>query len=504
MSAEILRVPADGMAAFGADLALALRPGDTVFLDGPMGAGKTTLARAILRTFAGDDALEVPSPTYTLVQPYRLLGRSILHSDLYRLGSADEVEELGLDAEEDRILLVEWAERAEGRIGTADLVVSLFFAGEAERDITLAGSDDALGRWRRSRLIRSRLNNWRTEGDCRRVPMAADASSRRYERITTAERTPLILMDAPRQPDGPPVKDGLPYSRIAHLAEEVMPFVAVTRVLHDAGLSAPRVLGQDLAEGLLLLDDLGPEGILDDAGVPIAERYVEAARALAAFHGAPPPAEVSVSGHGTYRFPAYDRGALEIELSLLPDWYGPHHDRPFSARERAAFFAAWEAALGRLDRAEPSLVLRDVHSPNILWLDQESGHRRAAFIDHQDAVIGPSAYDLASLAEDARVDVPETLRGAILDAYADARRKNARATGARGFDKDAFAEAYAIMSAQRSTKILGIFCRLNKRDGKPRYLAHLPRVEAALRRALAHEALIDVRQTMADLFPDRF
>ncbi len=132
-------------------------------------------------------------------------------------------------------------------------------------------------------------------------------------------------------------------------------------------------------------------------------------------------------------------------------------------------------------------MLRDFHSPNIIWRADRKGHDRLGVVDFQDALIGPSAYDVASLAMDARVTVPPEIERTTIDAYVAARR------GHNGFDESHFAEANAIMAAQRNSKILGIFVRLNERDGKPAYLQHLPRIRNYLERALAHPALTDLR-----------
>jgi len=133
-------------------------------------------------------------------------------------------------------------------------------------------------------------------------------------------------------------------------------------------------------------------------------------------------------------------------------------------------------------------TLRDYHSPNLMWLAEREGTRRIGLLDFQDCVIGHPAYDVASLAQDARVDVPEGLELRLLGQYA-----RARAAADPGFDMGAFAAAYATLGAQRATKLLGIFARLDKRDGKPQYLAHLPRIERYLARCLAHPALSDLK-----------
>jgi aminoglycoside/choline kinase family phosphotransferase len=129
-------------------------------------------------------------------------------------------------------------------------------------------------------------------------------------------------------------------------------------------------------------------------------------------------------------------------------------------------------------------VLRDYHSPNLLWLKDRADIARVGVLDFQDAVIGPAAYDVASLLQDVRVDIPESLEVALLSRYV-----RARLTSEESFDAASFAKLYATLAAQRATKVLGIFARLDRRDGKPQYLHHLPRIWGYLQRSLAHPAL---------------
>lgn len=465
----------------GNDVAAALAPGDVIALAGDLGAGKSTLARAIIRAIASDDGLDVPSPTFTLVQSYDLRV-PVHHVDLYRLSSPDEIAELGLDElAATGVLLVEWPERAGGALPSATATITLSGDGEA-RHAEITGSDGFMARLARSLDIRAFLEAGGHAG-ARRAYLTGDASFRAYETVETRPGLPpVILMNAPRRPDGPPVRDGLPYSRIAHLAEDVVPFVAIDRVLREAGFAAPAIHAADFGAGLLLVEHLGGEGIVDAEGRPIAGRYIASAELLAAMHAATWPARIELANGVVHKVPPYDRAALGIETELLTDWYLPHEaGHPPDEATRREFAALWAEAFGLLDHAERSLVLRDFHSPNIIWRDAAQGTDRIGLIDFQDAVIGPAAYDVASLAMDARVTIEPALERRIVDAYCAARGAD--------FDREAFAVAYAVMAAQRNTKILGIFVRLNVRDGKPGYLKNLPRIRDYLRRALSHPAL---------------
>lgn len=482
------------MERLGQDLAAAVKPGDVLALNGDLGAGKTTLARALIRALADDAGIEVPSPTFTLVQDYRLRF-PILHVDLYRLGSAEEVEELGLDDAADRgVVLVEWPERAEGRLPGTPVEVAISHAGDG-RAISIAGPEAAMARIRRSLAIRAFLEE-AGAGRATRSFLLGDASTRAYELVHSPDRPERILMDAPRRPDGPPIRNGKPYSQIAHLAESVTPFVAVDGLLRERGLAAPRIDAADYDQGLLLIEHLGGGNFLDD-GRPVADRYRLAAELLAHFHGKPAPVHLPVPGQADHVVPAYDWNALTIETELLVDWYLPYATgETVSDATRADYAAAWSKVFDRLDRAEKHLVIRDYHSPNLIWRPDKTGFDRIGVIDFQDALIGPSAYDVASLAMDARVTIDAALERETRDAYVKARA----AQGA--FDRDSFEEAYSIMAAQRNAKILGIFVRLDRRDGKPAYIKHLPRIRDYFRRALAHPALEPVSEfaRVHDLF----
>jgi N-acetylmuramate 1-kinase len=164
---------------------------------------------------------------------------------------------------------------------------------------------------------------------------------------------------------------------------------------------------------------------------------------------------------------------------------------------RAQFFGMWRELLdNKLAQTTKTWMLRDFHSPNIIWLGAREGIKRIGIIDFQDAVLGPAAHDLVSLLQDARIDVPEQLELALFSRYIKARRETDET-----FDAAGFAELYAIMSAQRNTRLLGTFARLNRRDGKPQYLRHQPRIWTYLNRSLAHPALAAFRDWYAANVP---
>ncbi len=487
------------MQRFMTDIAVALEPGDLVTLSGDLGAGKTTFARALIRSLAGDATIEVPSPTFTLMQSYELPRFVLVHADLYRLSSAAELAELGFDdLPEGAVVLMEWPDRAAGLLPADRFEISFTLApalGAEGRNVRLTGYGSCAARAQRIASIRSFLDR-SGFSEAQRRRMQGDASTRIFERLTL-KGTTTVLMNAPRHPDGPPVRDCKPYSAIAHLAEDIVPYVALSAGLRRLGFSAPEILAADLESGLIVMEDLGEERIVrGEPPAPIEARYAVAVDLLASLHSRALPASLPVDSRADYRLPRYDAGALLIEAELLLDWYLPRLEIPAPEPAREAFGALWHEALAPVLAAPSTWVLRDYHSPNLLWLAERDGIGRIGLVDFQDALIGPAAYDVASLLQDARVDVPEAMEMSLLGHYVRARRKVDKE-----FDAAGFTLLYATLAAQRATKILGIFARLDRRDGKPQYLRHLPRLWNYLQRSLAHPALAPLKAWCAANVP---
>ena len=470
-----------------ADVAGLIEPGDLITLSGDLGAGKTTFARALIRHLAGDETIEVPSPTFTLMQAYDLPRFPLVHADLYRLSGPGELAELGFDdLSPATVTLLEWPDRAGSVLPPDRLDVALTLSpqeGASFRNARVTGYGKLAGRAERIALIRRFLEDAGfSEAGRRRIE--GDASTRIYERVIR-NGAGYMLMNSPRRPDGPPVRDGKPYSAIAHLAEDVTPFMAMAQGLRARGFSAPAIYAADRAAGLLLIEDLGNELVV--AGTPpapVEARYEIATDILVALHTQPLPPTLPVEPGVDYTLPPYDPDAFLIEAELLLDWYLPMLGAPVSDSARESYRAQWREALAPATSGPPTWVLRDYHSPNLLWLPRREGVARLGLLDFQDALVGPAGYDLASLLQDARVTVPEMMEIALLSRYTRARLMIDPA-----FDAPAFAQSYSTLAAQRASKILGIFARLDRRDGKPRYLRHIPRVWSYLQRALAHPAL---------------
>jgi len=472
----------------GEDVAAVLKAGDIVMLAGGLGAGKTTFARALIRALAGDPAHEVQSPTFPLRLDHALPRLTIAHVDLYRVGSASELEEIGLDdAVAEGALIVEWPEQLPGDLGGERLQLTFEIDGEG-REVAIVAAGSWPTRLAQTARIRAFLGEAGQRG-ATRVPLAGDASTRAYERIFLEDGT-SILMNAPARSEGPAIYDGRSYDAIAHRALDAKPFVAIDIALRDAGIRAPEIRAADMSSGILLLEDFGDEGIVDASGAPILERYEAAIDLLVEMHSRPWPAEAALPSGETYALPPYDRDALMIEVSLFPDWFvGRGGEAPMTEERRTKFLAAWLRLFDKVDPRVTTWVMRDFHSPNILWQAGETGISRVGIIDFQDALIGHPAYDVASLAQDARVTLDEAAEAHLKARYHAGRK----ARDELGFDPVAFDIAYIILALQRATKVLGGFARLAYSDRKTGYQRHRGRLKALLRRNLAHSVLSDMR-----------
>jgi len=300
-------------------------------------------------------------------------------------------------------------------------------------------------------------------------PLAGDASNRRYERLTAPGLPNAVLMDAP------PEK-----------GEDTRPFVQIATHLTDIGLSAPRIYAQDAAHGFLLIEDLGDDLFARvTANDPSCEAalYEAAADALIVAQAAtPPPGLLEYGVH-----------AMAETAHLLPDWYLRYGaDAPLSAQERDAFSALVTSTLDANIGPDRVLVQRDYHAENLLWLPERTGPARVGLLDFQDAMIGPPAYDLASLLLDARRDVSPNVQAATL----------AHFISETCSDEERFKASYAACSAQRNMRILGVFARLCVRDGKAHYPDLMPRVWGNLQRDLAHPALAKLANWIAAHVPE--
>ena len=479
--------------ALGHEISLFARAGMTICLSGDLGAGKTTLARALIRALSDEgENLEVPSPTFALVQTYDELRICVHHFDLYRIEDNNELYELGLfDDLENRLTLIEWPDRLNEPWPKDRIDISFNLTGN-QRSATICGVGSMDKIVRRIDDVKQFLDQGKWRG-ASRFFLQGDASARRYERLVFASNenstTSSILMDMADIPDGPMVGNGKTYSQIAHIAEGIIPVAAVNQNLSEFGFSAPALLQQNLPNGLMVIEDFGDQvfGTLMSNGIDISEPIKVATDLLVVMASIDWP-NLTSAGNSKHQIKGFDQGTYEIEISLLLDWFWPFlKSENASCEIRDSFFDAWKNPLSIIETKSPIWVLRDFHSPNLIWLPKRKGIKRVGLIDTQDCVFGHPAYDLVSMLQDARVDLPNSFEAKYYQYYCQQRQ----ATNG-DFNAEEFGTAYAVLGAQRATKILGIFARLAKRDNKPGYLRHIARVSTALERNLAHPALSEL------------
>jgi N-acetylmuramate 1-kinase len=284
------------------------------------------------------------------------------------------------------------------------------------------------------------------------VPLAGDASFRRYFRVIDGARR-AVLMDAP-----PP-------------HEDPRPFIKVAEYLTGIGLRAPEILARDLDAGLLLIEDFGDERMresIDADPTREAEIYHGVVDVLIALHR-----------HEPADLPRHGLSNWIDEVGLFTQWYCPHIGIDV---DEAGFRAAWQAVLAPIDATSGWVTeLRDYHAENIM-LTGEAGLRGFGLLDFQDARLGHPAYDLVSMLQDARRDVTPAIEAQMLRYFMDATGRD-----------PGFEDAYWAIAAQRNTRILGVFMRLWKRDNKPHYRTFQPRMWGLLERDLAHPTLAPVK-----------
>jgi N-acetylmuramate 1-kinase len=312
------------------------------------------------------------------------------------------------------------------------------------------------------------------------------------------------LMDQPQGAEAPTAsakatpeeRKALGYNAVARLAgADCGRFVAAANYLHGLGLSAPAIYAADAPHGFVLMEDLGADLFTDSLakGASEIQLYEGAAEVLARLHAADAPAELPPDKP----LFAYDEVALLAEVDLLTEWFFPVGlGRKAMEAEVAEFRSLWHAALVPVLRSRAVFVHRDYHAQNLMWMPERHGAARVGLIDFQDGVAGSPAYDMISLTEDARRDVSPEIARLTLSHYFNKLREQGTPV-----DQEAFALEMAVFAAQRNTKIVGIFARLYRRDGKPRYLEFLPRVWSYLGADLRHPALKRLKSWYDSVIP---
>lgn len=337
-------------------------------------------------------------------------------------------------------------------------------------------------------------------GEAARTPLNADASTRRYERLRRKTET-AMLMDAPplEAAPCPPGADDeermkLGWNAISRLAaSRVEAFTAIAAYLAQLGLSAPTVYDQDIQHGLALLEDLGDDlfaRVIERGGDEI-ELYTAAGEVLAAVHRVQSPWALPYRG-GEWPVLSYDHLALSANVDLFVDWL-PKRDLAVRINEQTRL--RWERVRENLiamaEDFPRSLILRDTHAENLIWLPEREGSARVGLLDFQDALLGWGEWDISMLLHDARRDVSDAAREAAVRGYLD---------GTGGARKD-FDQRLAVLGAMNIMRIMGIFARLVVRDNKPRYDTFQPRLRRLLNETLSHPSMAEAKDFVTAVAP---
>jgi aminoglycoside/choline kinase family phosphotransferase len=318
--------------------------------------------------------------------------------------------------------------------------------------------------------------------DAVRVPLAGDASTRRYERLTTPSGSTLMLMDQPPATESQPCdptwspaqRHASGWNAVARLsAGRIEAFAAVAEHLRHAGLSAPEIVAVDAPNGLAVIEDFGDDlfARVIERGEPEERMYVAAVQSLVILHEAGTP-EALAGPAGDWTLQTYDETALQGGADLFIEWM-PKLDAAldFGTQATAEWHAAWAPIVASGVAGATVMAHRDYHAENLIWLPYRSGFARAGMIDFQDAVRAHPSWDLHSLLQDARRDLAPGVEAMALRGYFHARPD---------VDQEAFMRDYAGLAALNEARILGVFARLIARDHKPRYRAFMPRMWAHL------------------------
>ena len=303
-------------------------------------------------------------------------------------------------------------------------------------------------------------------------PLPGDASFRRYYRLQGTPK-PMLLMEDPT--DRPPVP---PFVMVE-------PYIRIADHLRSLGLHAPEVLHRDIPNGLLIIEDFGDDTYtrLFDKGADAKSLYELAVDVLIHLHSHPKRADIDV--------PKYDDKLLIDGTMLLLDWYYPALTGKTATEEmKQSFTAMWKGLLAKLPKNQETLVLRDYHVDNLMLIPGVKGLKSCGVLDFQDAAIGQFSYDLMSLLEDARRDVPTELKQHLYDRYM-------QGMGA-GLDRAGFDYSFRVLAAVRHARVLGVFVRLSVRDGKDRYLQFIPHVHKLFLAAVNDPALQPLKQWLDD------
>lgn len=487
MKAEIHNINTlNELDAFVKYIAPIFEKGDLLALNGEIGSGKTTLTKHLINYLTATSIDKINSPTFNLCQTYSKDDLIISHYDFYRLDYLQEIEELDInDSIKNNFTIIEWANKFSSILPRDHIEIQInnkfhqreykiLFHGEYAKKIIAHKN-------RLSFLSNSNFNIKKITN------MRGDASKRKYYRVNDGKEN-FVLMDAS--------EDSINKTTTS---ETITDFIIFGKYLEDIGLRVPKIYEFDIQKHLILEEDLG------------LTTYDELYSKLS-FQDLINPAIESllILVHSNYKNindldgrafepKNFDEKVFINESKIFIDYYWPYVKNSICPEEKKyEFLSIIEKIYSDLS-TDKTLVLRDYHSPNLHYLQNEKGHRKCALIDFQDALLGHPLYDLVSLAQDARFTISEDQERYIVDTFEDKFLFNDFQ-----LSKSSLNEQYKILAIQRSLKILGIFARLSLLEGKNNYIIHMPRVVDYIRRSMDCSLLHNLTHWLKINFKDIF
>ena len=445
-----------------------LNEGGVMTLNGQIGAGKTTLAKLIIQELTQTPLEDIVSPTFNLYHTYNRDNLEIAHYDFYRIES--EIELLEIDLNEsltDKICIIEWADKFRDLL-PKDRIEIFIKCKKNERVYRI----NPLGKFREVVSNRAKIENYLGGLDInftelRRLP--GDASKRNYYRVMSPDNT-MILMDA-TQESNIKSKTGL--------SNGIDDFIKIQKYLDSIDVRVPKLIVRNRIDNILLEEDLGEYSYADMLTKENYQKlYNPAIKTLIHISNINHPKNISTDSNPHY-LKEFDLDIYLNEAEIFIDYYWPFiHGKQCNADKKQEFTNVMGEVYSNLTD-DKTLMLRDFHSPNLLFLENEDGFRKCAVIDFQDALFGHPLYDLVSLTNDARISIDEHQEKYLIDLY----KKDFPFNNFQ-FDSLSFIEQYHILGVQRSIKILGIFARLAILETNQNYLVHMPRVICYIKRIM--------------------
>ena len=445
-----------------------LSEGGVMTLNGQIGAGKTTLAKLVIHDLTQTPLEDIVSPTFNLYHTYNRDNLEIAHYDFYRIESEIELPEIDLnDSFTDKICIIEWAEKFQDLLPKDRIEISIKCI-ENERLYRI----NPLGKFGDIVNNRAKIENFLSDLDInftelQRLP--GDASKRRYYRIMSSDNT-MILMDATQESD---IKSK------TGLTNGIDDFIKIQEYLDSIDVRVPNLIARNKIDNIILEEDLGEYSYTDVLTKQnYQELYNPAIKTLIHISNINHPKNISTNSNPHY-LKEFDLDIYLNEAEIFIDYYWPFvHGKQCNADKKQEFRDIMEEVYSNLSN-DKTLMLRDFHSPNLLFLENENGFRKCAVIDFQDALFGHPLYDLVSLTNDARITIDEYQEKYLIELF----RKDFPFSNFQ-FDSLSFMQQYHILGVQRSIKILGIFARLAILETNQNYLVHMPRVICYIKRIM--------------------